>query len=115
MQSPNVPPQGAPAFGLPPPPPPPINNQLTSPPLPPPPMMNLQAPQVKNDDLDLEASPIHDNNKFIGNDDDLDFEKEILDATSQSFLNQTGIMMESSRIMSTNLGNNSMMMNGASN
>lgn len=38
--------------------------------------------------MDLDASPIGNKN----NDDDLDFEKELLDATSQSFLNQSNIL-----------------------
>ena len=39
------------------------------------------------------------------NDDDLDFEKELLDATSQSFLNQTGTL-EESRIYNAPPSNN---------
>ena len=53
-------------------------------------MMNIMnAPMVQqNSGMDLDASPIGNKN----NDDDLDFEKELLDATSQSFLNQSNIL-----------------------
>lgn len=39
-----------------------------------------------------DGSPINNGGH---NDDDLDFEKELLDATSQSFLNQSGILEQS--------------------
>ena len=49
-----------------------------------------------------DSSPIN-NNAIPNIDDDLDFEKEILDATSQSFLNQSmagpNNQQETSRIM----------------
>ena len=51
-------------------------------------IMNAPMVQQQNSGMDLDASPIGNKN----NDDDLDFEKELLDATSQSFLNQSNIL-----------------------